>query len=245
MFLVGAHPARSVMGGILSRFGIQQGLGSLGVYLPNFQLKTNLPQKVLPDVLVPENVDIQRMLERVKGTRMEGAILLGACCGMRRSEICGLKYIDIDAKKSTISVRRTIVKDENGKWIVRDNTKTPKSKREIEVAPFIIGRLLDLPGEGEFVINRMPDTISKEFIDIRNALGLTCRFHDLRHYNASIMLALNVPDKYAMKRMGYSTPATLKKVYQHTMKDKEKEVTSTINSQMSSLFSGNAGDSET
>ena len=37
--------------------------------------------------------------------------------------------------------------------------------------------------------------------------------------------------------MGYSTPATLKKVYQHTMKDKEKEVTSTINSQMSSLFS--------
>ena len=84
----------------------------------------------------------------------------------------------------------------------------------------------------------MPDTISKEFIDIRNALGLKCRFHDLRHYNASIMLALNVPDKYAMKRMGYSTPATLKKVYQHTMQDKEKEVTSTINSQMSSLFSG-------
>ena len=36
----------------------------------------------------------------------------------------------------------------------------------------------------------------------------------------------------------YSTPATLKKVYQHTMQDKEKEVTSTINSQMSSLFSG-------
>lgn len=33
----------------------------------------------------------------------------------------------------------------------------------------------------------------------------------LRHYNASIMLALNVPDKYAMERMGYSTPATLKK----------------------------------
>ena len=63
------------------------------------------------------------------------------------------------------------MKDENGKWIVRDNTKTPKSKREIEVAPFIIGRLLDLPREGEFVINRMPDTISKEFIDIRNALG--------------------------------------------------------------------------
>ena len=51
------------------------------------------------------------------------------------------------------------------------------------------------------------------------------------------MLALNVPDKYAMERMGYSTPATLKKVYQHTMRDKQKEVANTINQTMNSLFS--------
>lgn len=58
----------------------------------------------------------------------------------------------------------------------------------------------------------------------------------IRHYNASIMLALNIPDKYAMERMGYSTPATLKKVYQHTMRDKQ-EVTNTINQKMNALFS--------
>ncbi len=73
---------------------------------------------------------------------MEAAILLGACCGYRRSEICGLKYEDINEKKSTIQIRRTIVKDENGKWIVREATKTVKSKRKIEVAPFIIQKLL-------------------------------------------------------------------------------------------------------
>ena len=50
------------------------------------------------------------------------------------------------------------------------------------------------------------------------------------------MLALNIPDKYAMERMGYSTPATLKKVYQHTMSGKRQEVTNTINSQMNMLF---------
>ena len=197
---------------------------ALGVYLSDFHLKTNLPQKVISDMVVPENADVQRMLDRVRGTRMEGAILLGACCGLRRSEICGLKYSDIDVEKSQIKVRRTIVKDEHGKWIVRDNTKTPKSKREFEVAPFIIQRLLELPCEGEFVINRMPDTISKEFIDLRNELGLTCRFHDLRHYNASIMLALNIPDKYAMERGGWSTTDTLKAVYQHTFSDERKHV---------------------
>jgi len=50
------------------------------------------------------------------------------------------------------------------------------------------------------------------------------------------MLALNVPDKYAMERMGYSTPATLKKVYQHTMTGKRAEVNNMINSHMDEMF---------
>lgn len=154
---------------------------ALNVYRPDFQLRTNLPQKVEPDLIVPENDDIQRLLKRVEGTRMECAILLGACCGCRRSEICGLKYEDINEKKSTIQIRRTIVKDEHGKWVVREKTKTVKSKRLIEVAPFIIQKLLALPRESDFVISRLPDTISKDFIDLRDELGIKCRFHDLRH----------------------------------------------------------------
>ena len=50
-----------------------------------------------------------------------------------------------------------------------------------------------------------------------------------------------MPDKYAMERMGYSTPATLNKVYQHTMRDKQKEVANTINQTMNSLFSESKG----
>ena len=128
------------------------------------------------------------------------------------------------------------MKDENGKWVVREATKTVKSKRKIEVAPFIIKKLLSYNSKNDFIIDRLPDTISKEFIDVRNSLGLSFRFHDLRHYNASIMLALGVPDKYAMERMGYSTPATLKKVYQHTMREKQKEVAKVVNNQMEELF---------
>lgn len=47
------------------------------------------------------------------------------------------------------------------------------------------------------------------------------RFHDLRHMNASVMLANGVPDKYSMKRMGHATNNMLKTVYQHTIKEKE------------------------
>ena len=56
------------------------------------------------------------------------------------------------------------------------------------------------------------------------------------------MLALNIPDKYAMKRMGYSTPATLKKVYQHTMREKQQEVADTVNAKMNQLFSSDSTD---
>lgn len=212
---------------------------ALGTYYPDFRLKTNLPQIVEADVIVPEDNDIRRFLARIKGTWMERAVMLGACCGMRRSEICGLKYTDVDVKKSTISIRRTVVKDVNGKWILREKTKTTKSKRTIEVSTGIIQRLFQQQGDSEFVVPVVPDTISKTFIDLRNELRIECRFHDLRHYNASIMLAMNIPDKYAMERMGYATAATLKKVYQHTMRGKRKEVSDMVNGYMDGLLEPN------
>lgn len=217
---------------------------ALSSYLPDFKLKTNLPQMVEPDVIVPEDEDIQRFLACIEGTWMEGAVLLGACCGLRRSEICGLKFEDINIKNSTIYVRRTVIKDKDGKWVVREKTKTVKSKREIKVSEAIIERLLSFRGESDFIVNVVPDTISKSFIDLRDDLEIKCRFHDLRHYNASIMLALGIPDKYAMERMGYSTPGTLKKVYQHTMKGKRQEVADKVNQHMDELF-GIKGDPET
>ena len=47
-------------------------------------------------------------------------------------------------------------------------------------------------------------------------------FHDLRHLNASVMLMLGVPDKYAMERGGWSTTSTLKNVYQETFSDERR-----------------------
>ena len=43
------------------------------------------------------------------------------------------------------------------------------------------------------------------------------------------MLALGIPDKYAMELIGHSTPDMLKRVYQHTMANKRQEVAESIN----------------
>ena len=78
--------------------------------------------------------------------------------------------------------------------------------------------------------------ITDRFADILNKCGVPhFRFHDLRHYNASVMLALGIPDKYAMARMGHSTPNMLQNVYQHLLSEKEKEVSDNINNFFNNL----------
>ncbi|MDD3394861.1 MAG: site-specific integrase, partial [Anaerotignum sp.] len=56
------------------------------------------------------------------------------------------------------------------------------------------------------------------------------------HYYASMMLANNVPDKYALKRMGHATDNMLKRVYQHTMKEKDNEINDTIDNYLGAVF---------
>ena len=113
---------------------------ALGMYKPDFVLKTNLPPIPEPDLYIPEEADVKRLLQRIEGKWLEVAVLLGACAGMRRSEICGLKFSDINLEKNTIQIRRTVVKDENGKWIVQERTKT-KSKREVELPGFVTAKM--------------------------------------------------------------------------------------------------------
>ena len=77
----------------------------------------------------------------------------------------------------------------------------------------------------------MPDNITKMFPGLLRRSGLR-HFH----YYASIMLANNVPDKYAMKRMGHATNSMLKNVYQHIITQKDQEVTVVMNNFFSGHF---------
>ena len=86
-------------------------------------------------------------------------------------------------------------------------------------------------------VNLLPSQVTNYFITLTRQIGIShIRFHDLRHYYASMLLANNVPDKYAMKRMGHATNAMLKGVYQHIIIQKEQEISNTINHYFSEHF---------
>ena len=187
-------------------------------YKPSMALRTSLPQKVKKEVKIPTESELKKIMFGCKGKKYELPIMLAIWLGLRASEILGLKWTDIEG--DYIRIQRAVVTGEDGP--VEKGTKTYSGTRTIHI-PAYIKQLLDAqPRNKEHIINMSEKAIYSGFVRICQKQGLPhFRFHDLRHVNASLMLAVGAPDKYAMKRMGHATNNMLKTVYQHTIKEKE------------------------
>ena len=205
---------------------------ALAVYMPNFRLRTSLPKKEKIETYIPTENDIRLLLKMVEGKDFYIPLLLASSLGLRRGEICGLKWTDIDFKNATLTVRTSMVLTKDNTWY----EKPPKSYagyRVLDLPSFVLHHLEEerkRRPDSVHITEINPGSITKRFMVLQKNSGLPhFRFHDLRHYYASMMLANNIPDKYAMKRMGHATNSMLKMVYQHTTDQKDKEVTQIIN----------------
>lgn len=185
-----------------------------------------MPDKFPTDIHIPTDEDVRKLVEVSKGTPVELPIMLAAYMGMRRSEIIALKWGNVDMERRILHIVEATVLDENRVAV----TKQPKSvagKRSLPIPDIVFEALERHQGEHPVLVAPLTGNgLYRRFKTVQKKAGLNdFRFHDLRHYNASVMLALGIPDKYAMERMGHSTNSTLKNVYQHTMKNKQDEFT--------------------
>lgn len=186
---------------------------ALAVYRPDMVLRTSMPQKTRYDVAIPSGDDIKAIMNAAKGSKEELPILLAVWLGLRMSEILGLKWEDVEG--NVLHIRRALV-DEGEK-----TTKTYGSQRDLPLPEYI--KSLMAPGEG-YIVKMTRRTLYCRFQAVCKKAGVQhYRFHDLRHINASVMLALGVPNKYAQERMGHATDNMLKTVYQHTMSKESVE----------------------
>lgn len=203
---------------------------TLSVYRPNMVLRTTLPQKQKHEPAIPSDEDIANILAASKGTEMELPILLALWLGLRASEIRGITWDAING--NTLHIKQAIVEGENGSEI--KGTKTYSGNRKLQLPDYILHLIEAQPRTDDYVVHLSGQAMYKQFSRLCEKHGIPhYRFHDLRHANASVMLALGVPDKYAMERMGHATNNMLKTVYQHTMKSKQDEVSEKVNSYFS------------
>lgn len=199
----------------------------LKAYRPDFSVSVKLPQKKEIELHIPTDAEIKQIMSAVEGKNLELPILLAAFGPMRRGEICALRAESIDG--NVVHVYENMVRKKvDGKktWVI----KTPKSAagdRHIVFPAFVAQKWQGKTGR---IVDICPDTITKSFSILLDELHIEhFRFHDLRHYSASIQHALGVPDIYIMQRGGWSSDRTLKQVYRHALDDKTKEQTQKIN----------------
>lgn len=193
----------------------------LDTFAPDIRLRITLPQAVPHKLYVPSDSDIKAVIEYFSENDkdMELAVYLAAFGTLRRSEVCGLDAGDIDG--NTITIQRAMVDKGKDEWVVK-TTKTVSSTRTVEMPQFVIDKC---PKEGR-IVNLNPDQVTHRFMRALRHLDVpSFRFHDLRHYAASIMHAIGVPDQYIMQRGGWSSDKTLKAIYRGTIKNYEEKYT--------------------
>lgn len=206
----------------------------LAEYRPDMILRTTLPQKQKYDVSIPTDDDIERIIAAAKGTELELPVLLAIWLGLRASEIRGITWDCVSG--DTIHIRQAIVEGESGPVI--KGTKTYSGDRKLRLPAYLLELISKQPRTDDYIVHMSGQALYKRFSRMCEKAGLQhYRFHDLRHANASIMLALGVPDKYAMERMGHATNNMLKTVYQHTMRSKQNEVADVVDNYFSKKLS--------
>lgn len=184
----------------------------------------------------------RRLLAVARGHRMEALFYLELATGMRRGEIMGLKWQDINFEKGLLRVQRILSRVPSklpGRGYVEAEVKTAKSRRSIVVAPFALEVLKrhrerqaieraaagDAWEDHDYVFCTSIGTHlnpTRDILDVLKALlkeaGLPdIRFHDLRHSVASLLFEENMHPKVVQEILGHSNISITLDVYSHML----------------------------
>lgn len=195
-----------------------------------------LPKKIKPTQTVCKESDLIKLLTIVRGTVDEIYIILASSAGLRRGEICGLQWENVDFEKRTITVSKTITRFSTN---IEKEPKNETSKRTIILPKIVFDRLKEYRGtlgiHHKYVLPQYkPQSYSSHFKKLLARYDIPhIRFHDLRHFNAIIMLKAGVPDKVASKRLGHAQVQTTREIYQHVIEDMDSAASDIIEKEIS------------
>lgn len=182
----------------------------------------------------PEQLGI--LLDKAVGTRLELPVFICAYLGLRRGELCGLRWNDVDLEHKTITIENT--RTQAGKKEIEKGTKTASSTRTLYLPDTLCDMLKaakehqqacraeykNAYDDNDYVVvmedgrpfrpNYLSELFSKFLAD--NDLPKIV-LHELRHTFASLSNQAGIPAYNIGKALGHSTPATTQKIYTHLL----------------------------
>ena len=179
-------------------------------------------------------------LDAIRPHRLHPAFHLAAHTGMRRGEVLGLRWRDLDVDDGRLSVRQALV---SIAYEVRiSDVKTGHGRRTIDLDPGTIDVLKawrierseergGIDPAGDDLVFTKPDGSSIHPHSFSQILGRkvakldipTVSLHDLRHTHATLLLKAGVPVKVVSERLGHANVAFTMSVYQHVLPGMQAE----------------------
>ena len=197
------------------------------------------PPKVRPggsrEMTVWSADELREFLAGIEDSEWYVPIFLAANTGMRRGEVLGLAWRNVDLDNARLVVSQQILSVEYQATVA--DVKTTNSRRTIDLDPRTVTVLRSWRrqqleqrmstgrrSDDEFVFTRPdggpihPDLFSQSWDRLMRASDVRrIRLHDLRHTHATILLKAAVPVKVVSERLGHSSPAFTMTVYQHVL----------------------------
>ena len=203
---------------------------------PADRVKLPRVKRFRPQVVTVEMANL--ILEQAIGTPWLAAFCLAVYSGIRRSELCGLRWHDIDLDEYCLTIDRARVAVKGGS--VEGEPKSESGRRLVSLSTNIVCVLyyhlkdqqrmfeaLGIPwAEDRYVFCNdrgrpyHPSSVTHAFKRMARKAGFgNVRFHDSRHGHATIMMGADVHPKIVQERLGHSTITTTMDIYSHVLRE--------------------------
>lgn len=206
---------------------------------------TPKPEKYKPLVLTSK--ETIALINVISNTDIYIPVIIAIYTGMRRGEILGLTWNNIDLEQGTLKVVQALYPTKNG--LIFSKPKTENSIRKISMPLTLVNILKDYKIKQETVKNSLgnnyndldlvcsldngnpinPTTLNHKFRSLLKETNLPLiRFHDLRHTHASLLLKEHVEPKVISERLGHSNINITLDIYSHIYEETNMEVANTF-----------------
>jgi integrase len=200
------------------------------------------PRRHSPEMQVWSANDAAKVLAAANGDALEALWHLALTTGMRRGELLGLRWSDVDLDVGTLSVRRTLSRGSTSR-LEAGEPKTTAGRRRVALPASTVERLrrhatkqkelwLSVgPGYADrdlvfATVNGTPihpNTLSRAYAKLIERAGVPrIRFHDLRHTSATLLLASGEHPKVVQERLGHASISETLDRYSHVSPDMQQ-----------------------
>jgi integrase len=187
-----------------------------------------------PDV-VPSPEMLRQILDAAKADDEQTLVwlTLAIVTGARRAEVLALRWRDVDLDKRQVSINgsidnsrgRSATKTRQTRIVPIDNAtvdllrswRVAQTERAFAVKARIVANCYVLSHDVTSRTPWAPHAITTKFMRLRNATGIDCRLHDLRHAYATSLLNAGVPFHEVSSLMGHSKTSTTVDIYAHVV----------------------------